>query len=183
MKKKIGLTVLGLLTLYYFLTFTSVDRKHEILNEIIKDNDFRLHKVCTQFEEVAFFDNDLVDFVIWDRLSAQTQKLTNKLYKIRENTIVYFPNGAGKTPVITKLESECDIDREFVYRVSLPIVSYDEKTVLVKITFDCNCSLGGHGGEYLFRMVDGKWRQTNQFNSWISKLDGVGKERERADAQ
>jgi hypothetical protein len=168
MKKKIGLAVLGLLILYYFLTFTSVDRKYQILNEIIKDNNFRPDNVCNHFDDITFFDNNLVDFGIWDKLSAQTQKLTNKFYTLREDAILYYVDSTSKAPVVSRLDSDCDIDHKFVYRVSLPIVSSDEETVLVRITEDCNCGLGGQGGEYLFKRVDGKWRIANRFNSWIS---------------
>jgi hypothetical protein len=168
MKKKIGLTTFGLIILYYFLTFTSVDRKYEILNEIIKDNDFRPGNVCYHFDDVAFFDKNLVDFGIWDKLSAQTQKLTNRFYTMRENAIQYFPGGTGKLPVVSRLELDCDIDHKSVYRISLPIVSTDEETVLLKITEGCNCNLGGQGAEYSFKRTDGKWRITNRFNIWIS---------------
>ncbi len=165
--RKIGLISLGLLILYYCLTFTSVDRKYEILNEIIKDNNFRLDTICDQFDEVVFFDNNIVDFGVWDKPSVQTQKLTNKLYDIRENTIRYFSIGDDK-PLVSVLEPDCNTEHKFLYRISLPVVSSDGKTALVKITEDCNCGLGGQGGEYLFKKIDGKWQMTNQFNSWIS---------------
>ena len=165
--RKIGLISLGLLILYYCLTFTSVERKYKILNEIIKDNDFRLDTICNQFDDVVFFDDNLVDFAVWDKLSAQTQKLTNKLYKIRENTIRYSSAGSD-TLLVSVLDSDCGIEYKFLYRISLPVVSSDGKTALVKITENCNCGLGGQGGEYLFKMIEGKWVMTNQFNSWIS---------------
>jgi len=165
--RKIGLISLGLLILYYCLTFTSVERKYKILNEIIKDNDFRLDTICNQFDDVVFFDDNLVDFAVWDKLSAQTQKLTNKLYKIRENTIRYSSAGSD-TLLVSVLDSDCSIEYKFLYRISLPVVSSDGKTALVKITENCNCGLGGQGGEYLFKMIEGKWVMTNQFNSWIS---------------
>jgi hypothetical protein len=168
MKKGIGLAILGLMTLYYFLTFTSVNRKYEILNEVIRDNGFKMDKVCNHFDEVTFFDNNLVDFTIWDKLSAQTQKVTNKFHEVRENAILYFPDSVSRSPVASRLESDCEMENESVYKISLPIVSADGQTVLIKITQDCNCGLGGQGGEYLFKMIDGKWRMTNRFNSWIS---------------
>jgi hypothetical protein len=168
MKKKIGLAILGLLTLYYFLTFTSVDRKYQILNEVIKDNDFKIDEVCNHFDDVTFFDNNIVDFAIWDKISVQTQKVSNRFYEVRENAIQFFPDSDSKSPVVSKLESNCEMDNKFVYKVSLPIVSSDGQTVLIKITQDCNCGLGGQGGEYLFKKIDGKWKITNRFNVWIS---------------
>jgi hypothetical protein len=167
MTKRIVLIGVGLLILYYLLTFTSVDRKYEILNEVLKDNGFHLDTVCNEFDHVTFFDDNLVDFSIWDQVAVHTQKVINRFYTMRPGAIEHIPRTGTKSSAAI-LFADCDNDHKFLYHVSLPIVSSDEGTVLIKIIEDCNCNLGGQGGEYLLKRIEGKWRIVNQFNRWIS---------------
>ncbi|NRT17039.1 hypothetical protein HNP99_003414 [Flavobacterium sp. 28A] len=60
MKKKSLLILIILFGCYYLYSFTSENIKYEILNEIIKDNELTLFKICSKSDKIEIFENILI---------------------------------------------------------------------------------------------------------------------------
>ncbi|MGI4869766.1 MAG: hypothetical protein ACRYFX_01165 [Janthinobacterium lividum] len=168
MTKKILLACLAVFASYFLYSFTSENEKYEIINEIVKDNDLYLSEICSKTEKIRVFDNNLRDFTFSEQLSVNMQKLTQSEYTLKAYKLKYFDNRQDKE-VFSTIVSDCNRENDILlYVVSMPIVSPDKKTVLIKITEDCNCMLGGQSGTYLYKKINGKWKRVNVFDNWIS---------------
>lgn len=164
--KKVSTYFILLLTFYYSVTYTSENKKYEILNEIIRDNNFTFDKVCKKAKTITVFENNTGEFSIFDQLYVFTQKTLQGQYELKEGKIFYYTYNSEKrtAPIV----DSCDRKLDFVYKISLPVVSSDNTTAMINITQDCNCMLGGYGGTFVFRKENGKWKQIKSYNEWIS---------------
>ena len=143
------------------------NKKYEILNEIIRDNELTLFKICSKSDKIEIFENNLNDFTLFEQLSVNFQKLTQMEYEFKSNKIKYFNRRLSKTE-FCEIIPNCDREYEILYKISLPIVSPDKQTVIIKITEDCNCMLGGQSGTCLYKKVAGKWKRIKTLSGWIS---------------
>ncbi|MDO7875951.1 hypothetical protein Q5H93_14500 [Hymenobacter sp. ASUV-10] len=160
-----GLTI-GL-ACYYFYSHISEQNCCEIVSEIAKDNGIILFKVCSNPDRVSILENNLSDFALHEQLSVHFQKITQAFYKFKPGEIRYFNRNSNKLQA-SKIVPNCNSRNDFIYKISVPIVSPDQQTVLLKITQDCNCMLGGQGETSLYRKVNGKWKVVKYFDRWIS---------------
>jgi len=167
MKKKITIILLVIFGSYYFYSYNSENKKYEILNEIIKDNDLYLPIVCTEPSKIEIPENNLNEFDFFSQLSVNFQKLTQFGFSFKPNRIKYFNKRQNKL-VFSETKAECENEHEFIYKISEPIISPDKKTVLLKITEDCNCMLGGQSNTFIYKKIDGKWRYKKTIRGWIS---------------
>ena len=167
MKKKIVFVSIILLGCYYLYSFTSDNKKYEIINEIIRDNNLHLNKICSKSEKIEIFKNNLNDFTLLEQLSVTFQKITQTEDVFEPNKLKYLNLESNKT-ASCEVITNCDNKHEIIYRISMPIVSPDKESVVIKIIEDCNCLLGGQGGEYLYKKINGKWKKIKSFNKWIS---------------
>ncbi|WP_396198887.1 hypothetical protein [Flavobacterium sp.] len=167
MKKKILLVLIIIFSCYYWYSFTSESEKYEILNEIIKDDELALFKICTKSDKIEIFENNLSDFTFLEQLSVNFQKLTQTEHKFKSEKIQYFNRSLNKIE-FCEIIPNCDKQHEIHYKISLPIVSPDKQSVIIKITEDCNCMLGGQSGTYLYKKYDGKWKRIKTLNRRIS---------------
>lgn len=167
MKKKILILSILLLGCYYWYSFTSKDHKYEILNEIIRDDELMLSEICAQSIKIEVFENNLSSFTFFEQLSVNFQKLTQTTPEIEEDKVKYF-NRRLKKAEFSNILTNCNEADGIFYMISMPIVSPDKQTVLIKITEACNCLLGGQSGTYIYKKVNGKWMRTNMISGWIS---------------
>lgn len=167
MKKKILFLLVMIFGCYYWYSFTSESKKYEILNEIIKDDELALFKICNKSNKIEIFENNLNDFTFLEQLSVNFQKLTQTEHKFKAEKIKYFNRRLNKMEYC-EIIPNCDKQYEILYKISLPIVSPDKQSVIIKITEDCNCMLGGQSGTYLYRKINGKWKRIKTLNGWIS---------------
>lgn len=167
MKRKILILLLILFGSYYWYSYTSETKKYEILNEIIKDNELTLFKICSKSDKIKIFENNLNDFTFFEQLSVNFQKLLQIEHTFKSNKIKYFNPRLNKTE-FCEIISDCSKEYEMLYKISLPIVSPDKLSAIIKITEDCNCMLGGQSGTYFYKKVDGKWKRTKTLSGWIS---------------
>ena len=167
MKKKVFILSLIFFGCYYWYCFTSENKKYEILNEIIKDDKLTLSKICSKSDKIKIFENNLSDFTFFEQLSVNFQKLTQTEWEFKLKKIKYFNHILNKTE-FCEIIPNCDKEHGIFYRISAPIVSPDKQTVIIKITEDCNCMLGGQSGTFLYKKVYGKWRRIKMLSGWIS---------------
>ena len=167
MKKKILILSIFLFGCYYWYSFTSKDEKYEILNEIIKDDELPLSKVCSKSDKIEIFENNLNDFTFFEQLSVNFQKITQIECHFKSNKLQYVNRKTNKNKYC-EIIPNCDKEYEMLYKISMPIVSPNKQTVIVKITEDCNCMLGGQSGTYLYKKINGKWKVIKTLSGWIS---------------
>jgi len=60
-----------------------------------------------------------------------------------------------------------DCKNNFVYRLAWPVFSKDLKTVIIGITEDCNCLLGGQGYKAVYQLQEGRWVKVHTYDKWI----------------
>lgn len=170
MKKKI-LSLIILFTLvfgsFYWYSYTSENEKFEILNEIIKDDQLTLFKICSEPVKINFSKENSKRFSSLERLAIQFQNFFPQSSEIRNYNIQYFNKRVNKFKAV-EIVKKCDAKYEIIYKISIPIVSPDKKKVLIKITEDCNCMLGGQSGEYFYQKINGKWKRIKVYDEWIS---------------
>ncbi|GAB2842807.1 hypothetical protein GCM10027043_52550 [Ferruginibacter profundus] len=155
-----------MLGVYYAVTYTSEKKKYIILNEIIKDDSLYFFKVCKQTNRVSIFESNTSEFSLFDKLYIFTQKLLQP-QQIKEDKIEYYTL-RPETKHSARIVDSCDRKFDFVYKISLPIVSSDNKVAMININEDCNCGLGGYWGTFVFRKENGKWKLVKTYNYIIS---------------
>jgi hypothetical protein len=167
MKKKILILSIIIFGCYYWYSFTSENEKYEILNEIIKDDNLTISKVCAKSDKIEIFENNLNDFAWFEQLSVNFQKLTQMECDFKSNKLQYL-NRKTKKNKYSEIIPNCGKEYEMLYKISMPIISPDKQTVIIKITEDCNCMLGGQSGTYLYKKNNGKWKLIKTLSGWIS---------------
>lgn len=170
LKSKLFRSIIFLSTIigaYYMYAHVSNQDRYKIINEIERDNKFGWNKICSSYDKIEIFENNCSSFSLIDQVAVYCQKLTQSFYQIEKNKIKYYSNRT-KSFHSTQIVKNCNQDYDFVYRISFPVVSADKKTVLIKITQDCNCMLGGQGGTYVFKKINNCWKLINSYNYWIS---------------
>lgn len=138
-----------------------------MINEIASDNNLMLSEICSESVNIEILENNLSEFSFLDQLSVNAQKVTQFTHYFENDELKYFDRKSKKTKPVVILQ-DCKNHNGIFYRISLPIISADKKTAIIKITEDCNCSLGGQSGEYLYKKINGKWVKIKTFNGWIS---------------
>ena len=167
MRKKFWFTLAIVFGCYYGYSFTSESEKYEIINEIMKDDQLPLFRICRRSDKIEILEDNLSDFTLLEQLSVNAQKFTQSEHEFENGKFQYFDRSSNKTEY-SEISQKCEKQHETVYRISFPIVSPDKQSVILKITEDCNCMLGGQSGTYLYRKIDGKWKRVKTLNGWIS---------------
>lgn len=167
MKKKLFLFVSLLIGCYYLYSFTSQSEKYKIINEIAKDNNLMLSDICSESINIEIFENNVSHFSFFDQLSVNARKITQYGHHFKNDELKYLDRKSNKLKA-SKILEDCKTQDGIFYKISLPIVSSDKKTAVLKITETCNCMLGGQSGEYLYKKTDGKWKKIKTLNGWIS---------------
>lgn len=70
----------------------------------------------------------------------------------------------------------CNVKSQFVYRLSVPLISANKNKVIIEIEEDCKCMLGGQAGKYLFVKKAGHWTRSKSYDYWISQNKNNNKE-------
>jgi hypothetical protein len=153
--------------IYFFYECNTEDEKYTVINEIVIDNNLYFDRVCSKTIKIEVFKNNLSDFTLIDQLSVNLQKLTQISCDLKPNKLKYFSPRENKTKNCTIIKN-CEEEYVTIYKISMPILSADKKTALIKIVEDCNCMLGGRGGVYLYKKINGKWKYIKSFSHWIS---------------
>lgn len=170
LKSKLFISTLFLFAIagiYYCYAHVSDQDRYEIMNEIDRDNNLGWDKICSTYQRFETFENDLRTFSLIDRVSVYFQKTIPYRDAIKPNKIKYYSRRT-KSFQYAEIIKNCDQEHLIIYKISYPIISADHKTVMITITQDCNCLLGGQGGTYIFKKINNRWKLTGSNNSWIS---------------
>jgi hypothetical protein len=143
----------------------SNDEIYTILNEIITDDSLYIPSLCSEpdyvdvsWEVTEALSEDDITFLKKQQAQLQSFKFHFSILK--------FQNHYLQKEVEIKIDSTCNSSS--VHRFSVPLVSLDRTKVLIKITDDCNCMLGGSGGTYLYEKINGHWKVMKSWGTWIS---------------
>lgn len=167
MMKKILFAIVIFLGSFYWYSFTSESKKYELLNEIISDDQLLLSKICIKSEVIERLNDGLNDFILLEQLSLNFQKIMQTEHQFKAGKIQYYNRRLHKVDHSTII-SKCDRQHEMLTKLSLPLVAPDRQSVIIKITEDCNCMLGGQSGTYLYQKSNGKWKRVKMLEGWIS---------------
>jgi hypothetical protein len=138
---------------------------YTILNEIIADDSLAIHQVCWKFQSLQLPPEANQEFTMQDRLFSSRQSELFKNLKIKPATLKWFRKRSRRYD-FTVVDTVCK--QGILYHLSFPMVSADRKKVLLELTEDCNCMLGGQGSKNLYEKKQGRWVLTKRFDQWIS---------------
>jgi hypothetical protein len=138
---------------------------YTILNEIIADDSLTIHQVCWKFQPLQIPPEASREFTMRDKLFSSRQSEQFKNLKIKPATLKWFRKRSRRYD-FTVVDTVCK--QGILYHLSFPVVSADRKKVLLKLTEDCNCMLGGQGSKNLYEKKQGRWVLTKRFDQWIS---------------
>lgn len=145
------------------LTETEV---YSILNEIIVADSLRIHRLCWKFENLPLSGEHAKVFDEHDKKFIKRQKILHKGFIIQPNKLKGYSSGR-KTFHLVEVDSTCN--KGIIDHLSFPLISIDRQKLVIEITEDCNCLLGGKGGKMLYEKINGKWKLSKTFDWWISE--------------
>ena len=125
-----------------------------------------MYRICSKVDVLPFTGDFVKEFNENDKKFIQRQKLLFKDFKLEPNRLKWY-SSRKKAFVFMKIDTICI--KESLYRISFPIISSDRTKVLIEITQDCNCMLGGQSGKELFIKQNGHWKRIKSFDRWISE--------------
>ena len=142
------------------------DEVYKILNEIIADDSLSIHRICWKFNELPLTGEYSTVFTQQDKRFITRQKsiLTDSI--IKPNKLKWYSHRKKSFDFIT-IDTICD--QGILHHLSFPLISADRQKVVIEITENCNCMLGGQGGKNLYEKKNGHWIRTNSFERWISE--------------
>lgn len=137
---------------------------YAVVNEIIKDDSLVISKLCAHPDYVDISWEVAGELSEADINFLKHQQQSNSAFQFTANKLNYHNNLAQKN-VPVAIDTSCDAGS--IFHISIPLLSIDRTKVLIKITDDCNCILGGHGGTYLYEKINGHWKRIKSWDTWI----------------
>ena len=141
------------------------DEVYSILNEIIADDSLSIDKVCWKFQDLKLTEEYRKEFTPDDISFINRQSELFKNLKVKSNKLKWYKR-RSKTFDFVTVDTVCD--QGILYHISFPLISADRQKAIIEFQEDCNCMLGGQGGQDLYEKKNGHWVRTKGFNHWIS---------------
>ena len=141
------------------------DLIYSTLNDIILQDSILARVVCNKFDQVTIPDDIQKEFFSSDKKFIQDQ-IKNSSNAKMDTGRLYFYSRRKKELVKSFIDTTCSIN--IFYRLTYPVFSKDLQTVVVGVTEDCNCMLGGWGFEAVYKRQKGKWTRVKKYDNWIS---------------
>lgn len=177
-------TIMFILTLTIVILFSckstpnlTENEVYKILNEIIADDSLRINKICWKFNDLALTGEYANEFTAQDREFIYKQKTILTDITIKSNKLKWY-SPRTKSFDFIKVDTICNTG--ILYHFSFPLISSDRRKVIIEITENCNCLLGGQGGKDLYEKVNGRWKRTKTFDRWISEKNNYKTNRKKA---
>ena len=113
-----------------------------IINQIIKDDNKAIDRVCWEFQYLKLEQEYAKEFTSTDIWFNKKQQMLFKNIRIKPKSLQWFRRGESK-PTYISVDELCN--QGIIYHISFPVISADRKKVLIEFNEDCNCMLGGGG--------------------------------------
>jgi hypothetical protein len=139
---------------------------YQILNEIIVDDSLRMYRICSKVDILPFTGDFVTEFNEYDKKFIQHQKIIFKDFKLEPNRLKWY---SSRKKVFEFIQIDTICSKKSLYKISFPIISADRTKVLIEITEDCNCLLGGQGVKNLYVKQNGHWKRIKSYDRWISE--------------
>jgi hypothetical protein len=141
------------------------DLVYSTLNDIIQQDSIFAWTVCSKFDQVTIPNDIQKEYFNKDKNFIQEQLKKSLNAKVDTGRIFIYSQ-RKKGIIKSFIDTTCSIN--IFYRFTYPIFSRDLQTVVVGVTEDCNCMLGGWGFEAVYKRHNGKWVRIKKYESWIS---------------
>lgn len=138
---------------------------YSTLNEIIQQDSIFARIVCHKFGQVTIPQEIQNEFFQGDK-SFINEQLSETANALIDTGKLYFYWKRKKGLEKTFIDTTCS--KDIFYHLTYPIFSKDLQTVVVGITEDCNCMLGGWGFKAVYRRQNNKWVKVKVYDRWIS---------------
>ncbi|MES1218721.1 MAG: hypothetical protein ABUT20_24670 [Bacteroidota bacterium] len=138
---------------------------YSVLNEIIQKDSIFARIVCGKFAQLTIPEDIIQEFFKKDKSYIEEQIRNSATLTIDTGKIYFYWKRKNRLEK-TFIDTTCS--KNIFYHFTYPIFSKDLQTVVVGITEDCNCMLGGWGFKAVYKKQNGKWKLVKRFDSWIS---------------
>jgi len=134
------------------------------LNHVIQGDSILARIICNKFDRVTIPDSIQTSFFPNENDFIRMQLEQSKNETIDTGKLFYYWKGkVGLEKSI--IDTSCS--RGQIYKISYPIFSKDLKTVIIKVTEDCNCSEGGSGFTGVYKFDETRWIMIKRFYGWV----------------
>lgn len=142
------------------------DEAYALLNELILDDTLIIREVYYQFEGLVLSDDMKKGFTREEVIFMDEQTRNPLVKELKPGKIIWFHK--NYKPASDFVKPVYESDSGMVVHMSFPVISPDRKKMLIHWSLDCNCMLGGSGGDDLYIKRNNRWKLVKQFNGWIS---------------
>ncbi|MGG9962685.1 hypothetical protein [Ferruginibacter sp. SUN106] len=141
------------------------DLVYSTLNDIIQQDTIFARIICGKFDQVKIPDEILNAYFSNDKsfIEEQIQKSSN--LSVDTGRLYFYWPAKG---LLEKSFIDTTCSKNIFYHVTYPVFSRDLQTVVIGITEDCNCMLGGWGYKAVYKRTGKQWKFIKKFDSWIS---------------
>jgi hypothetical protein len=145
----------------------SEEEAYALLNEVILEDSLIMRDVYYRFSGFTLSDEMKKEFTPDEAEFMEKQIYDQRLRskEVKPNKIVWFHRNYEPGDFVKLIHRS---DSTSFEELSFPIISPDRKKLLIHRSFDCNCMLGGSGGDDLYVKKNGRWHLAKTFNGWIS---------------
>jgi hypothetical protein len=167
MKISVGLFLILLIIFFVSCKRTpdlSKDEVYKILNEIIADDSLTLYTVCSHLDNLS--DSDDYGFSNKDKKFIERQNEIFKDFKFEPGRLKFY---SRKKKGFDFIDIDTSCKAGILNGVSFPLISTNRQRLVIKITEDCHCMLGGQGGIYLYIKQNEHWKRGKSFDYWIGQ--------------
>lgn len=138
---------------------------YSTLNEIIQQDSISARIICSKFDQPSIPSDIQQEFFSGDKEFLQEQ-VKSPINLSVDTGLLYYYSRRNKAFEKSLIDTTCS--KDIHYRFSFPVFSEDLQTVVIGITEDCNCLLGGWGFKAVYKKQNGKWKLIRKFDDWIS---------------
>ena len=136
-----------------------------IINEVVADDSLSISRVCWKFKQLRLTTEYKKEFTDKDAAFIARQQVLFKNLKVKPDKLKGFSKQTNTLRFIT-VDTVCT--EGILHHIFFPLIGADRQKLIMEFQEDCNCMLGGHGGQVLYNKKNGHWVRSKVFNQWIS---------------
>jgi hypothetical protein len=138
---------------------------YSTLNNIILQDTVFAPVVCSNFDQASIPADIQDEYFTSDKDFILEQIKSSNSITVDSGRLYFYWR---KKKALEKSLIDTTCSQGIFYRLAYPIFSKDLQTVVIGITQDCNCMLGGWGFKAVYKRQNGKWKLIKKFDRWIS---------------